>query len=97
MDRLSPEEIERIAHKRVRAKMGWYMHAAVYVLVNGLLFAASHFGLRAHAWSIYPAVGWGVGLALHGLSVFLLGTGGSLHEDMLRRERERLQRRQDRP
>ena len=31
---LSPEEIERLARKRAGAKLFWYVHAAVYVLVN---------------------------------------------------------------
>jgi len=36
-----------------------------------------------------------VGLALHGISVFMLGTGSSLHERMVQKERERLQRQRD--
>jgi hypothetical protein len=39
-------------------------------------------------------MGWGLGLALHGIAVFLLGSGGSLRERMVARERERLQREQ---
>ena len=51
----------------------------------------------AHAQSVYPLLGWGLGLVLHGVSVFLLGTGSGLRERMVQREREALQRRQDRP
>ena len=25
---------ERLAHKRAKAKLGWYIHATVYLLVN---------------------------------------------------------------
>jgi hypothetical protein len=92
---LTDQEIERLARKRAGAKLGWYIHAAVYVIVNGTLFGVAHsFGNRP--WSIFPAIGWGVGLALHGISVFLLGTGSSFRESLVQRERERLQRQRDR-
>ena len=29
---LSPEEIDHLARKRASAKLGWYIHATVYVL-----------------------------------------------------------------
>ena len=45
---------------------------------------------------IMPLLGWGLGLALHGISVWLLGAGGNLRERMVQTERERLQREQDR-
>jgi hypothetical protein len=93
---LSPEQIEYLARKRAGAKLGWYAHACVYVLVNLAFFAASYYGVRARPWSVFPALGWGVGLALHGISVFLLGKGSSFRERMVDRERERLQRQQDR-
>ncbi len=91
---LTPEEIERIARKRASAKLGWYVHAAVYLLVNGAMFMASVYGLRQRPWTIYPALGWGLGLLLHGVAVFLLGAGSSLRENLVRKERERLQRQQ---
>ena len=64
MTPLSSEEIERIAHKRAGAKLGWYVHAAVYVVVNLFLFAISGYGFGHRPWSIYPLLGWGLGLAL---------------------------------
>ena len=41
-------------------------------------------------------LGWGLGLALHGISVWLLGAGGNVRERMVQSEREHLQREQDR-
>lgn len=89
---LSPEEIDRLARKRAGAKLGWYTHAAVYVIVNLFLFAISEVGFGHRRWSIFPVLGWGVGLALHGISVFVLGNGSGLRESMVRRERERIER-----
>lgn len=93
---MSPEEIERLARKRAGAKLGWYFHAAVYVVVNLFVFAMSHYAFGSRSWSVFPLLGWGLGLALHGASVWLLGAGGELRERMVQTERERLQREQDR-
>jgi hypothetical protein len=96
MNPMSSEEIDRLARKRAGAKLGWYLHAAVYVLVNGFLLASSYYGFRMRPYNLYPALGWGLGLALHFVSVFLLGQGGGLREHMVRKERERLLREQNR-
>ena len=89
---LSPEDIERIARRRVRAKLGWYGHAALYVVVNLFLFAMSHYAFGHRPWSVFPLLGWGLGLALHGISVFVLGGNSGLRERMMQKERERLLR-----
>lgn len=89
---LDPEELERLARRRAGAKLGWYAHAALYVLVNLFLFALSEYAFGHRRWSVLPLLGWGVGLMLHGISVFLLGAGSGLRERMVRKERERLQR-----
>lgn len=91
---LSPEQLERLARKRAGAKLGWYVHAMVYVLVNLVLWAMSMHGFGSRPWSVFPLLGWGLGLALHGISVFMLGTGSDLRERLVQKERERLQRRQ---
>jgi hypothetical protein len=91
---LSEADIERIARKRAGAKMGWYLHATVFVLVNLGMFAFSYFGFTRRPWSMAPVLGWGAGLLLHGISVFILATGSPLRERMLQREREQLQREQ---
>ncbi|WP_372659050.1 2TM domain-containing protein [Hydrogenophaga sp.] len=94
---LSPEEIDALARKRAGAKLGWYIHASVYVVVNLFIFGLSQYAFGTRPWSVYPLLGWGLGLVLHGVSVFVLGTGGGLRERMVQKERERLQRQQNRP
>ena len=91
---LSPEDIDRLAHKRAGAKLGWYLHATVYVLVNLMIFAMSKYAFGTRPWSVFPLLGWGLGLALHGVSVFMLGTGSGLRERLVQKEREHLQRQQ---
>ena len=79
---------EQLARKRASAKLGWYIHACVYVGVNLLLAALS--AASGRHWAEFPAIGWGIGLAVHGAVVFLLAGGAGLHERLIQRERNRL-------
>lgn len=92
---LTPEAIEQLARKRAGAKLGWYLHAVLFVVVNLVVFSMSRYGFGNRPWSVYPLLGWGLGLALHGVSVFVLGTGSGLRERMVQKERERLLRQRD--
>ena len=84
----SPEALERLARRRAGAKMGWFIHALVYVCVNaGLALIAWHTG---RPWHLYPLAGWGLGLAIHGLAVLLGGSG--LREHLVQAERDKLSR-----
>jgi hypothetical protein len=41
---------------------------------------------------MFPLLGWGLGLALHGISVFVIGSGSGLRERLEQRERDKLLR-----
>ena len=92
---LSPDEIDALARKSAGAKLGWYTHAAVYVLVNLFLFVVSNHAFGTRNWTLGPLLGWGLGLALHGISVWFLGAGAGFRERMVRRERDAIKRQQD--
>jgi hypothetical protein len=85
---LSDPDRERIARHRAAMRFGWLVHAAVYVAVNLLLASISVASGRG--WAIFPLLGWGLGLAIHGAVVLLAGPGGRLRERLLQQERERL-------
>jgi hypothetical protein len=84
------KQIERLARRRAGAKLGWFIHAGVYLVVNLLLAALS--AMSGRYWAVYPALAWGVGLAVHGLVVFVVTGGGGLYERLVQRERSRLER-----
>lgn len=86
-------DLERLARRRAGAKLGWYIHAAVYLAVNLVLALLASMGDRN--WAIYPAFGWGLGLAIHGAVVFLVTGGAGLHERLVQQERNRLQLQRD--
>jgi len=82
------DDIDRLARKRAKAKMGWFIHATVYATVNLMLVGLSLYSGRG--WAIFPLLGWGLGLALHGASVWLFAPGGNLLERMVAHERAKL-------
>ena len=88
------DRIERLARRRAGAKMGWYVHALVYVCVNAGLALISWSSGRP--WFLYPLAGWGLGLAIHGAVVWLALPGNGWHGRMVERERQALQSRQGR-
>lgn len=92
MANLDPNALERLARRRAGMKMGWYVHAGVYIAVNLMLAVISAGSDRN--WAIYPALGWGLGLAIHGIVVFLVA-GGPAFENLVERERRRLQAAQE--
>jgi hypothetical protein len=85
---MNHEDIERLARKRASSKLGWYKHAAVYAIVNTFLIAMSIW--QGKHWAMFPLLGWGLGLALHGVSVWFADTGSALREGMVERERQKL-------
>jgi 2TM domain len=95
MNAATEQDLQRLARRRVKQKMGFYIHATVYLLVN-LGLAAINFASGGKAWSLWPLAGWGLGLAIHGFVTFASLNGDGLRERMLNDEVERLRRKQGR-
>ncbi|MDM0046487.1 2TM domain-containing protein [Variovorax dokdonensis] len=86
--RIATQDIEQLARRRAKAKLGFWSHATVYVAVNTVLVAISL--ATGRHWAVFPLLGWGLGLLLHGLSVWLFAPGNLMLERMVAREREQL-------
>jgi len=84
----SRSDIERLARRRAGAKMGWYVHAFVYVLVNLGLVAIS--AANGRSWAMYPLMGWGLGLLIHGAVIWFIAPGGGFYDKLVERERRAL-------
>ena len=86
--------LDRLARKRAGAKLGWYIHALVYICVNVMLALLSV--MSGKHWAVFPALGWGLGLVIHGVVVFFVTGGAGLHERLIERERAALAASKDR-
>jgi len=65
---IEPREEEILA--QVRDIKGFYQHALSYALVNVVLAVANVIWYPGHFWALWCILGWGIGLASHGLAVF---------------------------
>ena len=63
-------ERERQAMEYVRDIRSFYIHAIQYAVVIAGLALVNLFTSPEYLWFLWAAFGWGVGLAVHGLSVF---------------------------
>ena len=63
-----PDEALALAH--VRKVKGFYIHLSQYVLVIPLLAILNLVWYPSYWWFVWPALGWGMGVAAHGMSVF---------------------------
>ena len=85
------QEAYQRAKRRAEAKIGFYIHLAVYVGVNILLFLINLSTSPQYFWFKWPLLGWGIGLFFHGMSVFVF-SGKRLQgikEKMIEKEMKR--------
>ena len=66
--KIRPDEALALAH--VRKVKGFYMHLLNYLVVIPLLAVLNLVSSPHYWWVAWPALGWGIGVATHGLSVF---------------------------
>ena len=92
---LASDDLEARARKRVRRKVGFYIHALVFVIVNLGLYAINT-AAGGPRWSHFPLWGWGLGLAIHGIVTFIALQGDGLQQGMVQRELEYLRRQEPR-
>ena len=60
------------ARARAEAKYTFFVHAGVYAAVMVLLVIINPVTSPQVAWFVWPLIGWGFAVALHGMRVFLL-------------------------
>jgi hypothetical protein len=99
------EELREQARQRAGAKLGFYIHFSVYVVVNIILVfvwwftknipvynsSTGTYATYSFPWFIFPLVGWGIGVLGHYLAVFVR-TG--ITDKMTEKEYQRLKEKQ---
>lgn len=74
------------ARGRAEAKYGFYVHAVVFTAVMVLLIVINLRVSPGTLWFIWPLIGWGIAVALHGAQVFLLGDRNAIVDALTKRE-----------
>jgi hypothetical protein len=86
---MEDRELYERAKQRVEARIGFYKHLAVYVVVNVLLIIINLSTTPGRYWFKWPLLGWGIGLALHAVSVFIFSRGSAMKDRMIQEEMEK--------
>ena len=60
-----------IAKKKVENLKSFYINLTAYLSVNILLFVINYLTAKGDWWFIFPLIGWGIGVAIHGLVTYL--------------------------
>jgi hypothetical protein len=66
---MGEQELYQKAKLKAKSKIRFYIHFAVYLGVNIILLIINLKTSPDRLWFLYPFVGWGIALFLHGLKV----------------------------
>lgn len=58
------------AKKRVEEIKGFYGNLIAYIVVNIGFLVINLLTSPEHLWFFWPMIGWGIGVAIHGMKVF---------------------------
>ncbi len=64
---LSPMELRVLAE--IRSQRAFYIHLFFYVTICAFLFLINLLTWRGYVWAVWPFLGWGIGVLMHGITV----------------------------
>ena len=75
---VTDEELRKKAKKIAKDKIGFYVHFIIYIVVNAFLFIQWYWITEGEGfpWVLTTTIGWGVGIVIHFLAVFVIGPQG---------------------
>lgn len=63
-------ELRQKARKRAQVKLSFFGHLVIYLVVNLALLALNLLTSPGSLWFYWALLGWGIGLAAHGIGVY---------------------------
>jgi hypothetical protein len=81
-----------LARKIAKNKVSFIKHGATYLIVMAALAVINNVTSPGYQWWLWPALGWGIGLAFHFADAFLF-KGMSLkrlEDELTKRELEKM-------
>lgn len=74
------------ARQQLEARRSFFIHVAVFVVVCTALVVINLATAADYFWAKWPLMGWGIGLTMHGLRVFVMGDRLGITDEMVERE-----------
>lgn len=78
------------AKKRAEAKIRFYLHLIVYIVVNILLIIVNLTTSTKYLWFKWPLIVWGLGLLFHSIGIRFSSAGYSIKDRMIEKEMRKL-------
>ena len=85
---MNEEELYDYARKRVKRRRKFYSHLITWVVMS-VFFILLNLVTSDYFWAIFPILGWGIGVAFHGIQIFT----NEWEDSEIDREYERLKKR----
>ena len=70
-DRTDHDQAVERARKRVKELRDFYVHLAIYLVVNAGLLVLDLLQGDGLQWAYWVIIGWGIGIAAHGVNVLV--------------------------
>ena len=80
------QEVYLHAKKKVEARMSFYTHLLVYLVIITVVTILNLTVAGEYFWAKWPMIGWGSGVIFHGLSTFVFDSEPSLKERLIEKE-----------
>ena len=77
------------AKMKVETRMSFYIHLAIYIGVITLLTIINLTVAGDYFWAMWPMIGWGSGLIVHGLFTFVFDAQSPLKERLIEKEMQK--------
>ncbi len=83
------------ARRRVVARKNFYLHFAIYIIVNAMLiviWATTDIKVAEvrFPWFLYPLIGWGIGIIFHFMAVFVFSAGNGWEKRAIEKEMQKM-------
>ena len=83
---MDDQQMYEQAKGRAEGKIRFYIHLAVYLIVNLLLMVINLKTTPESLWFLWPLFGWGIGVVLHGLKVLGVFDFSKAKKQMIEKE-----------
>ena len=87
---VSEQELREQAARRVKQKRQFYQGLFAYIVVNAFLVFIWWMSGAGYPWFLWVIAGWGIGLVLNGVTVFVTPDSGARHEKAIADEMDRM-------
>ncbi len=87
---MSEQELRERAARRVKQKTDFWTGATAYVVVNAFLVFIWWITGAGYPWFLWVIAGWGIGLVIHAVMVFVVPDTGARHEKAIAAEMDRM-------